>query len=71
MGNSGLAYQVVHRKCDSIGQTEIFEELRKKVTIKNDLSTIAWREPQLQPLDESSLMKRRRVIETRKQEIAN
>jgi hypothetical protein len=65
MGNAGPAYQIVHRKCDSIGQSEIFEELRKQVTIQNDLSTIAWREPQLQPLDESSLMKRRKMIEAR------
>lgn len=63
MGNSNQAFQTLHRKSDSIGQTEIFEELRKGATIKNDLSVIVCRQPELRPLDESSLMMRRKAIQ--------
>ena len=35
MGNSDPGFQIVHRKCESIGETEVFEELKNEI-IMND-----------------------------------
>jgi hypothetical protein len=58
----GISPLVTHRKTLSIGESEVFEEFKRLVSIRNDLSQIACRQPELWSLDESTLLKRRKQL---------